>query len=150
MVFSEKTLATQSKQQIFSEKMDKGYEKERFEKLGIKTSVAERFRVFCKKLSKSQSMTLLLMLDFFEDNGISPNETLGPNMQTLESEIKKRINAVIAIIKDIEKNHDKPTTAMLQSLFMEFEPKQEKLILEKEVEEKELLIVEKNDSNNQL
>lgn len=130
--------------------MDKGYEKERFEKLGIKTSVAERFRVFCKKLSKSQSMTLLMMLDFFEDNGISPNETLGPNMQTLEREIKKRINAVIAIIKDIEKNHDKPTTAMLQSLFMEFEPKQEKLILEKEVEEKEVLIVEKNDSNNQL
>ncbi|PQV51473.1 hypothetical protein CLV33_101396 [Jejuia pallidilutea] len=150
MVFSEKILAAQSKQQIFSEKMDKGYEKERFEKLGIKTSVAERFRVFCKKLSKSQSMTLLLMLDFFEDNGISPNETLGPNMQTLESEIKKRINAVIAIIKDIEKNHDKPTTAMLQSLFMEFEPKQERLILEKEVEEKEVLIVEKNDSNNQL
>ena len=150
MVFSEKILAAQSKQQIFSEKMDKGYEKERFEKLGIKTSVAERFRVFCKKLSKSQSMALLLMLDFFEDNGISPNETLGPNMQTLESEIKKRINAVIAIIKDIEKNHDKPTTAMLQSLFMEFEPKQEKLILEKEVEEKEVLIVEKNDSSNQL
>jgi len=150
MVFSEKILVAQSKQQIFSEKMDKGYEKERFEKLGIKTSVAERFRVFCKKLSKSQSMTLLLMLDFFEDNGISPNETMGSNMQTLESEIKKRINAVIAIIKDIEKNHDKPTTAMLQSLFMEFEPKQEKLILEKEVEEKEVLIVEKKDSNNQL
>jgi len=117
--------------------MDKGYEKERFEKLGIKASVAERFREFCKKLSKSQSMTLLLMLDFFEDNGISPNETLGPNMQTLESEIKKRINAVIAIIKDIEKNHDKPTTAMLQSLFMEFEPKEKKLILEKGSQGKE-------------
>ncbi|GAL67997.1 hypothetical protein JCM19301_1712 [Jejuia pallidilutea] len=39
---------------------------------------------------------------------------------------------------------------MLQSLFMEFEPKQEKLILEKEVKEKEVLIVEKNDSSNQL
>ena len=150
MVFSEKILAAQSKQQIFSEKMDKGYEKERFEKLGIKTSVAERFRVFCKKLSKSQSMTLLLMLDFFEGNGISPNETLGPNMQTLESKIKKRINAVIAIIKDIEKNHDKPTTAMLQSLFMEFEPKEQKLILEKEVKEKKVQFVEKKDSNNQL
>ncbi|MGJ8551058.1 BfmA/BtgA family mobilization protein [Winogradskyella wichelsiae] len=53
------------------------------------------------------------MLDFFETNGISPNETLGPNIKTLESQIKKRINAVIAIINDIEKNHDKPTTAML-------------------------------------
>ena len=71
-------------------------------------------------------------------------------MQTLESEIKKRINAVIAIIKDIEKNHDKPTTAMLQSLFMEFEPKQQKLILEKEIKENKIQFVEKKDSNNQL
>lgn len=150
MVFSEKKLSAQQKQQIFSEKMDKGYEKERFEKLGIKASVAVRFRAFCKKMSKSQSMTLLLMLDFFEDNGISPNETLGPNMQTLEREIKKRINAVIAIIKDIEKHHDKPTTAMLQSLFMEVEPKQKKLILEKEIKAKKVQFVEKKDSNNQL
>jgi hypothetical protein len=130
--------------------MDKGYEKERFEKLGIKTSVAERFREFCKKLSRSQSMTLLLMLDFFEDNGISPYETLGPNMQTLESEIKKRINAVIAIIKDIEKNHDKPTTAMLESLFMGLEPKPKKLILAKEIKEIKVQSVEKKDLNNQL
>ncbi|MDN3664067.1 BfmA/BtgA family mobilization protein [Algibacter miyuki] len=130
--------------------MDKGYEKERFEKLGIKASVAERFRSFCKKMSKSQSMTLLLMLDFFEDNSISPNETMGPNMQTLESKIKKRINAVIAIIKDIEKNHDKPTTAMLQSLFMEFEPKEKKIILEKEVKENKVQFVEKTDTNTQL
>ncbi|WP_418603573.1 BfmA/BtgA family mobilization protein [Hwangdonia sp.] len=130
--------------------MDKGYEKERFEKLGIKTSVANRFREFSKKMSKSQSMTLLLMLDFFEENGISPNETLGPNMQTLESEIKKRINAVIAIIKDIEKNHDKPTTAMLQSLFMGFEPKPKKLILAKEIKDIKIQSGEKKDSNNQL
>jgi hypothetical protein len=71
-------------------------------------------------------------------------------MQTLESEIKKRINAVIAIIKDIEKQHDKPTTAMLQSLFMEFEPKQKRLILEKEVKGKKVRFVEKLDPNNQL
>ena len=130
--------------------MDKGYEKERFEMLGIKASVAERFREFCKKMSKSQSMTLLLMLDFFEENGITPNETLGPNMQTLESEIKKRINAVIAIIKDIEKNHDKPTTAMLESLFMGLEPKPKKLILAKEIKDTKVQFVEKKDSNNQL
>ena len=95
-------------------------------------------------------MTLLLMLDFFEDNGISPNETIGPNMQTLESEIKKRINAVIAIIKDIEKNHDKPTTAMLESLFMGLEPKPKKLILAKEIKDTKVRFVEKKDSNNQL
>ena len=130
--------------------MDKGYEKERFESLSIKTSVAKKFNGFCKKMSLSKSMTLLLMLDFFENNGISPNETLGPKMQTLESEIKKRINAVIAIIKDIEKNHDKPTTAMLESLFMGLEPKPKKLILAKEIKEVKVESVEKKDSNNQL
>lgn len=130
--------------------MDKGYEKERFEMLGIKTSVADRFRKFCKKMSKSQSMTLLVMLDFFEYNDISPNEKMGPNMQTLENKINKRINAVIAIIKDIEKNHDKPTTAMLQSLFMEFEPKEKKLILEKDDHKNKVQFVEKSDPKNQL
>ena len=130
--------------------MDKGYEKERFESLSIKTSVAKKFNGFCRKMSLSKSMTLLLMLDFFEDNGISPNETIGPNMQTLESEIKKQINAVIAIIKDIEKNHDKPTTAMLESLFMGLEPKPKKLILAKEIKDTKVRFVEKKDSNNQL
>jgi len=99
--------------------MDKGYERERFESVSIKTSVVDKFRRFCKKMSKSQSMTLLLMLDFFELNGISPNEKLGANMTTLENRIKRRINALIAIVKNIEKNEIKPTNAMMQALFQE-------------------------------
>ncbi|TLP72994.1 BfmA/BtgA family mobilization protein [Maribacter sp. ACAM166] len=115
--------------------MDKGYEKESFEKLGIKTSVALRFREFSKKMSKSQSMTLLLMLDFFEDYGISPAEAMGPRMETLETRIsmliKKRMNGMIAIMKDIEKTQTKPTAAMLHALFEQAEPPKKKLILEK-------------------
>ncbi len=112
--------------------MDKEYKKERFESISIKTSVVKKFRRFCKKMSKSQSMTLQLMLDFFENNGVSPNESIGPQIQTLENLIKKRINGVIAIMKDIEKNQTKPTVAMMQSLFEEAEPKNKSLILEKE------------------
>ena len=78
-------------------------------------------------------MTLLLMIEFFEDNGISPHESVGPKMQTLESLIKKRINGVIAIMKDIEKNQTKPTVAMIQSLFQQAEPERKKLLLEKEI-----------------
>jgi len=115
--------------------MDNQFEKERFEKLGIKTSVAIRFRKFCKQLSKSQSMTLMLMLDFFEENGISPVESMGPRMETLESRvsmlIKKRMNGMIAIMKDIEKSQTKPTVAMLYSLFEQIEPPKKQLILEK-------------------
>ena len=72
------------------------------------------------------------MIEFFESNGISPKESIGPQMQTLESLIKKRINGVIAIMKDIEKNQTKPTVAMMQSLFQEAEPKKKLLLLEKE------------------
>jgi hypothetical protein len=113
--------------------MDKGYEKERFESISIKSSVVKKFRRFSKKMSQSQSMTLLLMLDFFEHNGVSPNESLGPQMQTLESLIKKRINGMIAIVKDIEKNQTKPTVAMLQALFEQAPPENNSLLVEKKV-----------------
>jgi len=111
--------------------MDNGYEKERFETLKIKSSVAKKFRLYCRGISKSQSMALLLMIEFFENNGLSPNESMGPHMNTLESLIKKRINSVIAIMKDIEKNQTKPTVAMMQSLFEQTEPKKKPLVLEK-------------------
>lgn len=115
--------------------MDNGYEKEEFETLKIKSSVASQFRKFSKMLSKSQSMTLLLMLDFFKENGISPTERLGPRMETLENRIslliKKRMNGMIAIMKEIEKSQTRPTVAMLNSLFEQTEPPKKKLIVEK-------------------
>lgn len=130
-IFHGKTVSAQQNQQIFHGKMDRGYEKERFESVSIKTSVVKKFRRYCRKLSKSQSMTLLLMIEFFEDNGISPTEAMGPKMQTLEMLIKKRINGVIAILKDIEKSQTKPTVAMMETLFTEAEPKKKPLILAK-------------------
>ena len=132
--------------------MDKGYENERFESVSIKTSVAQKFTKFCKKMSKSKSMTLLLMLEFFEENGISPYESIGPKMQTLEELIKKRINGVIAIMKDIEKNQTKPTVAMMQSLFEQAEPPKKNLILEKEIpqEKPRVKFVEREQKDNKL
>ncbi|CAM1346504.1 conserved hypothetical protein [Tenacibaculum crassostreae] len=62
-------------------------------------------------------MTLLAMLDFFEINEVSPNERLGETVSSLKHQMQKRFNAVIAIIRDIEKSQTKPTTAMLQQLF---------------------------------
>tara|TARA_R110002049_G_scaffold1346_1_gene10225 strand:- start:434 stop:874 length:441 start_codon:yes stop_codon:yes gene_type:complete len=120
--------------------MDKSLKKERFESLKIKVSVAGKFRRFCKTLSKSQSMTLLLMLEFFEDNGLSPNESIGPRMETLERRlsilVKKRMNGMIAIMKDIEKHQTKPTVGMMQTLFAEIEPKKKRpLMIAKSAEE---------------
>ena len=65
--------------------MDKTFKKEQFQTIKIKASVAKKFRKFSKVMSQSQSMTLKLMIDFFEYNGISPNESMGPQMQTLKT-----------------------------------------------------------------
>jgi len=134
--------------------MDKGYEKERFETLKIKATVAKAFRKFAKSISKSQSIALLLMLEFFEENGISPAETFGPRMETLESRIttliKKRMNGMIAILKDIEKTQTKPTAAMLLKLFEQTEPAKKALIVEKKYadENKEVRFREKKNSKS--
>tara|TARA_R110002050_G_scaffold3517_2_gene18450 strand:- start:673 stop:912 length:240 start_codon:yes stop_codon:yes gene_type:complete len=64
--FLVKTIVIRHKQaSILLKTMDKGYEKEEFETLKIKSSVAGQFRKFSEMLSKSQSITLLLMLIFF-------------------------------------------------------------------------------------
>ncbi len=107
--------------------MDKSTRKEPFETFKIKASIGKRFRKYAREIGCSQSMTLQLMLEFFEANGLSPKEQLGPNMLTLEKHLKKRIDALIAIIRSIEKSQTKPTALMLQSLFeaanSETEPK---------------------------
>ncbi len=145
-IFQGKTRQRQQNQQIFHEKMDKGYEKERFESLSIKRSVAKKFKKYCRTISKSQSMTLLLMLEFFEANGISPMESLGPNLMASEIRIMKRINAVIAIMRDMEKTQTKPTAAMILSLFEESVPKEKPLILERNMEGEKLpKYTERND-----
>ena len=111
--------------------MDGEYKNEGFETLKIKRSVVRKFRCYSRSISKSQSMTLLLMLEFFQDNGISPLDSLGPNLIASEVRILKRINAVIAIMRDMEKTQIKPTTAMILSLFEEAVPQEKPLILEK-------------------
>jgi len=136
-----------------SEKMDKKYKNEAFEKLGIKASVAKKFRKFCRKISKSQSVTLLLMIEFFENNAISPTESMGPRMETLEARIsmliKKRMNGMIAIMKDIEKSQTKPTVSMLYSLFENVEPPKKKtLMMEKKGLEKNEEVKWKEKLNN--
>jgi len=114
-----------------------------FSTIRFKIKIANRFRKFSKGIARNHTMAMEAMLDFFEDNSISPFESLGANMITLESRIKKRINALITIIKDIEKHQTKPTNAMMQLLFQQnpedkeqeaeiFEFKPQELITENE------------------
>ncbi|GAA3515532.1 hypothetical protein GCM10022393_31830 [Aquimarina addita] len=132
--------------------MDSGYEKEQFTTISFKHSVAKKFRSFSKKMQASNSMTLLMMLDFFEANNLSPNESIGPTIHTLENLIKKRVSAVIAILRDMEKSQTRPTVAMMQSLFQEIEPKNKPLLVEKKnlKEEGKIRFQEKQNRNNEL
>ena len=92
------------------------------------------------------------ILDFFLYNEIAPKEKVGPTGRTMEAKLLKRINAVIAIMRDVEKTQTKPTVAMLQSLFVMDEPKKKPLILEKKYaeEKKEVRFREKRNTNNEL
>ena len=106
--------------------------------LGIrfKKETAKRFQTFSRTHFKTHTEAMETILDFFHYNEISPKENLGPTGRTIEAKLLKRINAVIAIMRDVEKTQTKPTVAMLQSLFEAEDPKKKPLILEKKYAEK--------------
>ncbi len=56
-------------------------------KFNVKT--ANRFRKFSGQIAGSHSETLTIMMDFFDQNKISPSESLGPNMKSLENNLKR-------------------------------------------------------------
>ena len=101
----------------------------------FKRKTAKRFQEFSKTHFKTHTETMEAILDFFFYNEISPKEKLGPTGRTIEANLKKRMNAIIAIIKAIEKDQTLPTVGMLSALFEQNEPVEKKLILEKNREE---------------
>lgn len=98
--------------------------KRRFLSINFHHDTVQRFKGFCAKVGGSYTDTLDHMMDFFDTYQLSPMEDFGPNMRGMEANIKKRINALISIIKDIENKQTKPTTAMLQLLFEQTASKQ--------------------------
>ncbi len=58
-----------------------------------------------------------MVMHFFEWLGFLPSDRFGKSMVEEIIKNRKRTNAIIAIIKDIEKSQTLPTVAMLQSLF---------------------------------
>ncbi len=69
----------------------------------FRRKTAKRFQEFSKTHFKTHTETMEAILDFFFYNEISPKEKLGPTGRTIEANLKKRMNAIIAIIKAIEK-----------------------------------------------
>ena len=123
-----------------------------FTGIRFKKETAKRFQTFSRTYFKSHTEAMSTMLDFFFYNEISPKEKLGPTGRTIEAKLLKRINAVIAIMRDVEKTQTKPTVAMIQSLFEAEEPEKKPLILEKKVteEKKKVRFQEKRNLKNEL
>ena len=114
----------------------------------FKKETAKRFQTFSRTYFKSHTEAMATMLDFFFYNEISPKEKLGPSGRTIEAKLLKRINAVIAIMRDMEKTQTKPTVAMIQSLFETEKP----MMIEKKYakENEEVRFLEKQNPSNQL
>ena len=123
-----------------------------FTGIRFKKETAKRFQTFSRTYFKSHTEAMSSMLDFFFYNVISPKEKLGPTGRTIEAKLLKRINAVIAIMRDVEKTQTKPTVAMIQSLFETEEPTKKPLIIEKKYaeEKKEVRLRAKQNPSSQL
>ena len=115
----------------------------------FKKETAKRFQQFSRTHFKSHSEAMATMLDFFIYNEISPKEKLGPTGRTMEAKLLNRINAVIAIMRDMEKTQTKPTVAMIETLFQTEAPTKKPLILEKKfVEEKKAVRFQEKQNSN--
>ena len=96
-----------------------------FARINFRLATVNRFRAFAKGHGETHSDTLDAMMDFFEHYKMNPFGDLGTDLNSLELNIRRRINSMIAILKDIEKHQTKPTVAMMKLLF-EHSPKKAK------------------------
>ncbi|MDO7171759.1 BfmA/BtgA family mobilization protein [Mariniflexile sp. AS56] len=112
-----------------------------FNTIRLKKKTIVKFKKYSKKTSPSYSETIDFMIAFFEDNNLSPYDTLGMNRTSLQNVLNKRIDAVITILRQVEETQLKPTKKMLESLFEEVEDTKP-LILEKSTINKPILTAE--------
>jgi len=101
-----------------------------FNTIRLKKKTIEKFKKYSKKVSPNYSETLDYMIAFFEDNYLSPYDTLNSPMWSFNKIINKRMDAVVAIIRNMEKTQLIPSREMLESLFDEAEKEDEQELLE--------------------
>ncbi|UNY98323.1 hypothetical protein MQE36_14705 [Zhouia spongiae] len=85
--------------------------------LVIEKKIAQRFITYSKKFKITPSKALALLLEKEQLLQVQEKQNTKVTVADLEQLIKKRINALIAIIRDIEKHQTKPVLAMMLELF---------------------------------
>nr|WHW29824.1 hypothetical protein [uncultured bacterium] len=105
-----------------------------FNTIRLKKKTIEKFKKYSKEISPSYSETLEYMISFFKDNDLSPYDTLNANYTSFINVFNKRMDALISILRNIEKTQLIPTREMLESLFIE-ENEEEPIFVEQTMEE---------------
>jgi len=89
-----------------------------FSAISINRIVAGRYREFSKKISKSHTMTLELMMDFFEGAKISPKNKYLMNYMGYVHYMTKRFDYIEELLRNWEKNSSIPKIHdMLKKVF---------------------------------
>ncbi|PXX23751.1 BfmA/BtgA family mobilization protein [Arenibacter sp. ARW7G5Y1] len=88
-----------------------------FYTIRFRRNTAQRFKRFSKKVATSYSEAMDMIIDFFEWHGFLPSDKFEKSVGKEVLKNRKRTEAAIAIIREIEKSQTKPTTAMLELLF---------------------------------
>lgn len=89
-----------------------------FSAISINRIVAGRYREFSKKISKSHTMTLELMIDFFEGAKISPKNKYLMNHMGYVHYMTKRFDYIEELLRNWEKNSSIPKIHdMLKKVF---------------------------------
>ncbi|PCE63003.1 BfmA/BtgA family mobilization protein [Sediminicola luteus] len=87
-----------------------------FGTIRIHKKTLERFKIFSRKAAMTYSDCLESCMDFFTFHGIGPKDRFGPRFQREQDRTRKRIDAVVAIIKNIERHQTRPTLGLLEAL----------------------------------
>ena len=110
-----------------------------FNTIRLKKKTIDKFKKYSKKSSPSYSETLDFMIAFFEDNNLSPYDTLKPTHASLTNILNKRMDAIVSVLRNVEETQLKPTKKLLESLFEEMETIQNPSVAENEFGEPNII-----------
>ncbi len=111
--------------------MSKTRKMDGFKTIRFRANTADRYKEFSKKITKSYSETLDMIMNFFEWHGFYPTDKFTKSLIQEILKNRQRTEANIAIMRDIEVTQTKPTTVLLQSLFEEKALEEEPEMIEK-------------------
>ena len=112
-----------------------------YSNITVKKETATRFRSYSKRFSKSHSEVLDGMMQYFKENNLDPfgegTKIVLDSIKKLERQMMKKIDRLIAIIKNMEKTSIRPTYEMMLILYEAYvkdgrKPKREPVKLQEE------------------